>query len=131
MLCVSGPSAVFIRCTSGNGWLPISTPDGKQQILKHVGKESETNMDDFEIADGKAKLHTKRKVEWYQKSSRGGSGRNSGNRTPITTPVLGYDRARYQSTPKPSKGSSSPRSSGGSPRNQENKTSVMKDMMTK
>jgi len=77
-----GPSAVFIRCTSGNGWLPISTPDGKQQILKHVGKESAINMDDFQKTDGKSKLQSKRKVEWYQKSSRGGSGRNSGNRTP-------------------------------------------------
>ena len=93
MLCVSGPTAVFIRCTSGNGWLPIFTPDGTQQILKYVGKESETNMDDFQMTDGKAKVLTKMKVavakmkssrqsEWLQKSSRGSSRGNSGSTTP-------------------------------------------------
>merc|ERR1712166_657027 len=72
-----GPSAVFIRCTSGKGWLPISNPDGKQQILKHIGKESEINLDEFQIADGSSKILPKRKVEWYKKSSKGGSGLNS------------------------------------------------------
>jgi len=72
-----GPSAVFIRCTSGKGWLPISNPDGKQQILKHIGKESEINLDEFQSADGSSKIQPKRKVEWYKKSSPGSSGLNT------------------------------------------------------
>lgn len=103
-----GPNAVFIRCTSGKGWLPLSNPDGKQQILKHVGKESETNMANYELADHASKISPKRKVEWYKKSSRAGSNSNSGSTTP-----------RVNST------------GGGSPPNQDNRTSAMKDMMTK
>ena len=79
---VSGPSAVFIRCTSGKGWLPISNPDGKQQILKHIGKASEINLDEFQIACGTSKIQPKRKVEWYKKSSPGSSGKGSGLNSP-------------------------------------------------
>jgi len=105
-----GPNAVFIRCTSGKGWLPISNPDGKQQILKHVGKESDTNMANYELADGSSKISPKRKVEWYKKSSRAGSNSNSGS----TTPRGGSGAA-----------------GGGSPPNKDNRTSALKDMMTK
>jgi len=77
-----GPSAVFIRCTSGKGWLPISNPDGKQQILKHIGKASEINLDEFQIACGTSKIQPKRKVEWYKKSSPGSSGKGSGLNSP-------------------------------------------------
>jgi len=59
-----GPSAVFVKCSSGNGWIPLSNPDGKQQILRHIGKESELNMADYQIADGKSKI-VRNKGSWF------------------------------------------------------------------
>ena len=92
-----GPHAVFVRCTSGNGWLPLSTPDGGQQILKHIGKESEVDLASFEMTDGKSKLETKKKVEWYKRSSKDSSVANSGTTTPRggnTTPRSGNTTPR-------------------------------------
>lgn len=63
----------------------MSTPDGGQQILKHIGKESEVDLASFEMTDGKSKLETKKKVEWYKKSSVANSGTTtprSGKTTP-------------------------------------------------
>jgi len=58
-----GPSAVFLRCTSGRGWLPVSTPDGTTRVFKHLGKESELNLVDFEMSDGENKIS---KSRWFK-----------------------------------------------------------------
>ena len=62
-----GSKAVFIHCASGSGWLPLSTPDGKTQVFKHLGKEAELDMGDYSLVDGECKTRKVRKVEWYPK----------------------------------------------------------------
>ena len=38
---IQGPKAVFVRCVSGLGWLPLTDPHHAQVCFKHLGEEQE------------------------------------------------------------------------------------------
>jgi hypothetical protein len=54
-----GPKAIFIRCTSGHGWLPLVGPSGERFMFKHLGRMEDVDMskyqlNDFEVKTGQA-----------------------------------------------------------------------------
>merc|ERR1711907_341315 len=51
-----GPRACFIHCTSGRGWLPLTAPDGRGQIMRHLGRVEDLDMSQYKVSDGSIKL---------------------------------------------------------------------------
>jgi len=64
-----GPQAVFIKCASGRGWLPLTNPSGSRICFKHLGAEGELNFEkeDLHLADGSVKFSPKKNADWYKK----------------------------------------------------------------
>jgi hypothetical protein len=42
---VQGPQEVFVKCKSGNGWLPLFSVSNDVEVLKHLGKVSAVDLD--------------------------------------------------------------------------------------
>ena len=51
-----GPKAIFIKCTSGRGWLPITDPSGTRNLFKHIGPVEEVDLSQYELNDGSQKV---------------------------------------------------------------------------
>jgi hypothetical protein len=49
---IQGPNSVFVRCTSGKGWLPLTDASGSRQFMlfKHLGEVDDVDLDDLKIA---------------------------------------------------------------------------------
>lgn len=67
---VQGPKAIFVKCSSGKGWLPLTDPNGSRICFKMLGTEDEVDFEkhDLKLADGSTKFSPKKKVDWYKKS---------------------------------------------------------------
>jgi hypothetical protein len=61
-----GPAAVFVRCMSGKGWLPLSDPTGKRVCFTYIGKANEVDLKlkGLEMAKHEDKLSPK-KDQWF------------------------------------------------------------------
>merc|ERR1712086_935421 len=70
-----GPQAVFVRCSSGRGWLPLTNPSASRICFKHLGEESEIDFEkrDLHLADGSVKF--KKNADWYKKDAEDSNGR--------------------------------------------------------
>jgi len=118
-----GPNAVFIRCTSGHGWLPLSDAKNSRFCFKHVGKEDETNLETLglelndpahdnvaveraKFAEAAASGKSSDRAKRYSRTSSGrasgsgrissgrGSGRNSGGVTSGTATNISPPRGK-------------------------------------
>ena len=60
-----GPQAVFVKCSSGRGWLPLTNPGGSRICFEHLGEESKIDFQkrDLHLADGSVKF--KKDTKWY------------------------------------------------------------------
>jgi hypothetical protein len=66
---VQGPKAVFVRCVTGRGWLPLTDPNGSRICFKHLGETDDVDLSKhgLELADGSVKFSSpKKKVDWYK-----------------------------------------------------------------
>eukprot|EP00658_Telonema_sp_P-2_P070037 TRINITY_DN59671_c0_g1_i1.p1 TRINITY_DN59671_c0_g1~~TRINITY_DN59671_c0_g1_i1.p1 ORF type:complete len:389 (+),score=66.23 TRINITY_DN59671_c0_g1_i1:106-1272(+) len=53
-LC-QGPKAVFVRCVSGRGWLPLTDPSGKRRLFEYKGLEEDIDTSNLAMSMGRKK----------------------------------------------------------------------------
>lgn len=51
-----GPSGVFVKCSTGRGWLPLASPDGSVKCFTHLGLTSDVDLSKYQLNDGSDKL---------------------------------------------------------------------------
>eukprot|EP00658_Telonema_sp_P-2_P006714 TRINITY_DN12536_c0_g1_i2.p1 TRINITY_DN12536_c0_g1~~TRINITY_DN12536_c0_g1_i2.p1 ORF type:complete len:252 (-),score=52.44 TRINITY_DN12536_c0_g1_i2:389-1144(-) len=57
-----GPHAIFVRCVSGRGWLPLTNQSGQTRCFEHLGREEDVNLSHYELSQGRNKLNG----DWFQ-----------------------------------------------------------------
>eukprot|EP00656_Telonema_subtile_P009824 TRINITY_DN14648_c0_g1_i3.p1 TRINITY_DN14648_c0_g1~~TRINITY_DN14648_c0_g1_i3.p1 ORF type:complete len:229 (+),score=36.87 TRINITY_DN14648_c0_g1_i3:186-872(+) len=51
-----GPRAIFVHCTSGRGWLPLTNPNGMEVLFVHLGRLQDVDINNYQLNDGRVKL---------------------------------------------------------------------------
>ena len=46
---VQGPKAIFVRCCSGKGWLPLTDPNNRRILFRHLDEEKHVDFDRLDL----------------------------------------------------------------------------------